>query len=153
MSIEITNAVSRFFASVDRLDWEAVCELMTNPFHVDYSSLSGDGPTDVSPVALTESWAGFMPGYDQVHHQIGNVIVEQTEDTAAVLCHGTATHFIAGVPEGDLQFVVGTYDIGLVHASDGWKLSSLRFNFKYASGNTNLPALAVERIAARKHQS
>ena len=68
----IQNTVSRFFADVDRCDWEAVQFSMTNPFHVDYSSYGGGEPADVTPKNLTYSWAAFMPYFDSVHHQIGN---------------------------------------------------------------------------------
>ncbi|NRB02930.1 MAG: nuclear transport factor 2 family protein [Rhodobacteraceae bacterium] len=147
MSVEITNSVSRFFASVDRCDWPAVQALMTEQFHVDYSSYGGGPASEVSPEGLTAAWAGFLPYFDSVHHQIGNLIVEQNGDTAEVRCHGMASHFIAEHPGGDLQFVVGTYDLELKRDGADWKLSSMRFNFKYASGNQTLAAEAQRRAA------
>lgn len=148
MSLEITNTVSRFFADVDRYDWDGVRMCMTDPFHVDYSSYTGVEPTDVSPVDLTGSWAAVLPHYDSVHHQIGNLIVEADEDTASVQCHGMSTHFIADHPGGDLEFIVGTYDLSLIRRDGAWKLSGMRFNFKYASGNQTLAAEAQRRAAA-----
>ncbi len=148
MTREITNIVSRFFADVDRYDWDKVKNCMTNPFHVDYSSYSGEEPADVSPADLTGSWAAILPHYDSVHHQIGNLVVEADEDVASVQCHGMSTHFIANHPGGDLQFIVGTYDLTLVKKDGAWKFSGMRFNFKYASGNANLTAEAQRRAAA-----
>lgn len=148
--VEITNTVSRFFAAVDRCDWEAAQVLMTSPFHVDYSSYGAGPAADVAPEELTGAWAGIMPCFDHTHHQIGNLIVEQTDDTAYVQCHGTATHFIADHPGGDLQLVVGTYDLTLLRENGFWKLSYIPFNFKYTSGNTELPAEATRRPAEQK---
>lgn len=147
MTTEITNTVSRFFAAVDRYDWTTVQELMTNPFHVDYSSYGGGPASDVTPEGLTSAWAGLLPYFDHVHHQIGNLIVEQEGETADVQCHGMASHFIADRPGGDLQFVVGTYDLTLKRVNGTWRLSSMRFNFKYASGNADLAAEAGRRAA------
>lgn len=147
MTLDITNTVSKFFVAVDRCDWEAVQALMTAPFHVDYFSYSGDDPAEVTPADLTGAWAGFMPYFDSVHHQIGNLIVDQNGDSADVQCHGMATHFIADQPGGDIQFIVGTYDLKLTKSDGAWKLSAMRFNFKYASGNADLVAEAGRRAA------
>ncbi len=113
MTLEITNTVSRIFASVDRCDWDAARNLMTSPVHVDYSSYSGDSPADVSPDDLTNAWAGFLQFFDSVHHQIGNLIVDRDGGSVSVECHGMATHFIAGQVGGDPQFAVGIYDLKL----------------------------------------
>lgn len=150
MTIEIINTVSRFFAAVDRCDWAAVRSLMTDPFHADYSTYGGGPASDVSPKDLTAAWAGLLPFFDHVHHQIGNLIVEQDGDTAEVQCHGTATHFMADGLGGDLQFVVGTYDLALTRKSGSWKLVSMRFNFKYTSGNADLAAQALRRASKAK---
>ncbi|SMX27704.1 hypothetical protein TRP8649_01814 [Pelagimonas phthalicica] len=147
MTTDISNTVARFFAAVDRCDWAAVRELMTNPFHVDYSSYGGGPASDVTPRGLTSAWADLLPFFDQVHHQIGNLIIEQQGETAKVQCHGMATHFIANYPGGDLQLVVGTYDLTLARMNGFWRLSSMRFNFKFASGNADLAAEAGRRAA------
>jgi len=147
MPQDISNTVSRFFSAVDRCDWSAVQALMTEQFQVDYSSYGGGPVSEVTPEGLTGAWAGFLPYFDSVHHQIGNLIVEQDGDNAEVQCHGMASHFIAEHPGGDLQFVVGTYDLELKRDGGNWKLSSMRFNFKYASGNQTLAAEAQRRAA------
>ena len=152
MNLEISNTVSRFFAYVDQCDWDSVQALMTDPFHVDYSSYSGDEPADVSPADLTGVWAEFLPFFDSVHHQIGNLIVDSDGDGATVQCHGMATHFIAGHEGGDLQFIVGTYELRLVKSGGTWKLSSMRFNFKYASGNPDLAAEAQRRASKKSKE-
>ena len=148
MMTDIANTVSRFFAAVDRCDWAAVQELMTDPFHVDYSTYGGGPASDVTPEALTEAWAELLPFFDHIHHQIGNLIIEQNGHHAEVQCHGMATHFIADHPGGDLQFIVGTYAFDLIREQESWRLSSMRFNFKYASGNPDLAAEAKRRAAA-----
>lgn len=153
MTIAITNTVSRFFAGVDHCNWNSVQALMTDTFRVDYSSYGGGPAADVTPEQLTTAWAGRLPYYDHVHHQIGNLIVEQDRETANVQCHGMATHFIADHPGGDLQFIVGTYDLTLSRESGTWRLSSMRFNFKYASGNADLSAEAARRAAVQTKEA
>ena len=129
-------AVSRFFAAVDRCDWAEV-----------QASFGGEPAATVAPADLTGAWAKLLAFFDSVHHQIGNLVVEAEGDRAEVQCHGMATHYIVDLPGGDLQFIVGTYDLSLAREKSGWKLSSMRFNFKYASGNAGLAAEAKRRVA------
>ena len=149
---EVSNAVSRFFAAVDRFDWDAVNAIMTDPFHIDYSSFTGEEPLDRAPEEITGAWAGHLPHLDSVHHQIGNLIVEVDGERAEVQCHGTASHYLADHPGGDLQYFVGTYDLSLVNRDGHWKLSMMRFNFKYASGNMDI-AYEAQRRSQSKTQS
>lgn len=144
----IMNAVSSFFAAVDRCDWDAVRGLMTESFRVDYSSYTGDPASDVTPEQLTGAWAELMPWFDAAHHQIGNQIVEIDGDGAVFEGHGMATHFIADAPGGDLEFIVGTYRIMLVRSADAWRLSGMTFNFQYKSGNADLDKEARRRAEA-----
>ena len=37
--------------------------------------------------------------------------------------------------------VVGTYDFNLVKTGAAWKIISMKFNFKYQAGNTDLPKI------------
>lgn len=145
---QIMNTVSRFYAAVDRCDWDAVRALMTGSFRVDYSSYTGDPAADVTPEQLTGVWAQLMPWFDAAHHQIGNQIVEIDGNSAEFACHGTATHFIADAPGGDLEFIVGTYRITLVRSVGAWRLSGMTFNFKYKSGNADLDKEAKRRAEA-----
>ncbi len=55
--------------------------------------------------------------------------------------------FIADNPGGDLQLIIVTYDLNLARADGVWKLSLMRFNFKYASGNADLVAEARRRAS------
>ncbi|MEM7444240.1 MAG: nuclear transport factor 2 family protein [Pseudomonadota bacterium] len=144
----IINTVSKFFADVDRCDWPSVCAAMTDRFQADYSSWTGEPAAEVTPEQLTGGWAQVLPHMDQVHHMIGNPIVTIDGEKATVDCHGMATHFIAEMPGGDLQFIVGTYRLTLVRQGEAWKLSGMTFNFKYASGNSELIAETQRRAAA-----
>ena len=87
-----------------------------------------------------------------MHHQIGNLIVDQDGDSADVRCHGMATHFITGYEGGDIQFIVGTYDLKLIKSQGEWKLGSMRFNFKFASGNPDLASEARRRAESQSKE-
>lgn len=144
---EIANVVARWFAAVDRRHWTAAEALMTAPFHLDYSSFGGGPAANRKPGDVLAAWAGFLPGFDATHHQLGNLDIRCKEQAAVVSCYVTASHFIASAANGPVWVVVGTYELSLIHDKGMWLLSSCRFDFKYQDGNTALPALAQQRLA------
>ena len=65
---------------------------------------------------------------------------------ATVFCYGTATHYLSD-DAGNVWTVVGTYDFDLEEKDSGaWKISSMKFNFKYQDGNTSLPQKAMAQL-------
>jgi hypothetical protein len=59
---------------------------------------------------------------------------------------GTASHFLANSSGRNLWLVVGSYDVDLILVDDLWQIRAFRFNLKFIDGNTDLPALAQERV-------
>lgn len=141
----IANTIARCFAAVDRRDWTAAEALMTAAFHLDYSSFGGAPAATCKPGDVLAGWAGFLPGFDATHHQLGNFDIQHDDKSAVVHCYVTASHFIASEKDGSLWTVVGSYDLSLIHRGNAWLLSGCRFAFKYQDGNTALPALAQQR--------
>ncbi|MGB0694960.1 MAG: nuclear transport factor 2 family protein [Rhodospirillaceae bacterium] len=143
----IQNTVQRFFAGVDAGDWDGVAALMADPFHIDYSSYGGGPAAQVSPQDVLSGWKAFLPGFDAVHHQLGPLDITLEDAQALVKAHGTATHYIADVPEGSTGTIIGTYDLTLQRAEAEWLLTGMTFYFKFQSGNPALSELAAQRAA------
>ena len=143
---DIANTVVRYFARVDRGDWDGTQELMTHPFHLDYASFGGGDPANLDPADILTAWSGLLPGFDNTHHQIGNLDVKIYGDSARVSCYVTASHSI----DERVWTVVGTYNIPLVRTEKGWNLSGIQLLYKYQTGATDLPAEAQKRVAAKK---
>lgn len=143
---EITNTVSRFFAAVDGRDWNVAEALMTNPFHLDYSSFGAGPGADLAPVDILTSWKGLLPGFDATQHHLSPLHIELEGDTATVHATVIATHQIAGAEGGEVWTVHGDYELRLIK-DGGWKLSANILNFKFLTGNPELPALAQARAA------
>ena len=141
------NVVARFFNAVDGRDWDRVASFMRTPVHIDYSSFGGGHHADRSPADVVDGWRSVLPGFDHTHHQLGNlqVVVEGVE--AAVEAYVTATHVIGA----EVWTVVGRYEIRLIRAEAGWRVSSLRFLFKYQTGATELPEAATRRARAKEN--
>ena len=146
----VESAVTTLFVATDERDWPTVQTTFADQVNLDYTSFVGGEPALLSPKQIAANWAGFLPGFDSTHHQLGNFQVRPGSDgKTRAFVYGTATHFIKDAPGGEVWTVVGTYDFTLSKAGDAYKIESMKFNFKYQDGNGTLPKLAGERMAAR----
>jgi hypothetical protein len=146
----ITNACLGIFIHTDARRWDQLEAIFASQVLLDYLSMSGQSAAPMSPEQIITAWKQVLPGFDQTHHQISNVIVTERETDADLFCYGTATHYIADQPSvdspaGNVWTVVGTYDFHLVLIDSNWQVDRMTFNFKYQDGNLNLPKLAGER--------
>lgn len=146
MTQDITNSVQRFFATVDAGEWEATQALMTNPFHLDYSSYGAGPAADLDPADILSGWRTVLPGFDATQHQLSPLDITVDGDRAVVRASVIATHWIADAEGGETWTVHGDYALTLVQ-DQGWKLAGNVFTYKFQTGNGALPALAQQRVA------
>ncbi len=83
-----------------------------------------------------------------LQHQIGNFLSEINSNQASLSCYGTATHFLEN-ENGNVWTVIGSYDFNLEKISDQWKVSAMKFNFKYQDGNLKLIEAALKKAQAK----
>ena len=86
-----------------------------------------------------------MPLFNSTNHQISNFLIDENENSATVFCYGTATHYFPNESGKNVWTVVGTYDFDLVKIHSEWKVTKMKFNFKYQDGNIDLPKLVQEK--------
>ncbi len=140
------ETVVTLFVATDQGDWDTVKESFSSSVLLDYSSMTGNPAAELMPEQIVAAWKGILPGFDSTHHQLGNFITGVNGDKAEVFCYGIATHYLAD-ENGNVWTVVGSYDLELVQDSDkNWKVSAMKFNFKYQDGNTSLPEKAMNKI-------
>lgn len=140
------ETVIRLFNATDQRDWNAVKETFSTKVLLDYSSMTGNPATDLSPEQIVAAWQGILPGFEYTHHQLGNFETTIDRDKATVFCYGTADHYLSD-KDGNLWTVVGSYDFDLLKDSSGtWKIAGMKFNFKYQYGNTVLPQKAMNKL-------
>ena len=138
------EVVIALFVATDQRDWSGVRATFDEKVWLDYSSMNGSPATELTPEQIITAWQGILPGFESTHHQLGNFIHSIDGDEARVFCYGTAAHFLTD-EKGNLWTVVGTYDFVLQEKAGDWKISSMKFNFKYQDGNTSLPERAMAR--------
>jgi len=139
------ETITKMFIATDQRNWTAVENAFTEEVVLDYSSMTGNPPSNVSPHLIIQSWQGILPGFEHTHHQLGNFITDENDGTAHVFCYGTATHFLKD-QGGNIWTVVGHYDFDLTQQQDAWKINHMKFQFKYMTGNGQLPEKAMARV-------
>ena len=138
--------VTGLFIATDQRDWEQVEALFSQEVLLDYSSMNGVPAATLPSEQIISAWQSILPGFEHTHHQLGNFTYTMNDTKASVFCYGTASHYL-GDENGPLWVVVGTYDFELEkHAEGAWKISSMKFNFKYQDGNTALPEKAINNL-------
>lgn len=130
--VQIMNLVSRFLMGVDERNWDAVREMLTDPFQADFSSLTGQPATSATPEEFTQQWRSLLSGYDATQHQIGNQIVDIDGPNAEFRSHVTTSHFRANETEGNMvEYIVGSYRFSLVRRGHGWQLAGVIFTLLF----------------------
>ncbi len=142
----IINACLGIFIYTDAHRWERIEAIFAPQVLLDYSSMSGEPAARMSPGQITAAWKQVLPGFEQTHHQIGNIVVTERETDADLFCYGTATHYIAEQANGNVWTVVGTYTFHLAKTRSDWHVDRMTFTLKYQDGNLNLPKQAAERV-------
>lgn len=144
----ITEPIVQLFVGVDQRNWELASQSFAPEVLLDYSSMGGGAAQTLSPQKIMASWQAVLPGFEYTHHQLGNFLIQMSGEIAQVSCYGTATHYLSEQAEQEVWAVIGTYDFTLQKDAEQWKIHQMKFNFKYQSGNTQLLALAQERVKA-----
>jgi hypothetical protein len=141
----IIEIVKKLFAGADERNWEKVEQTMADKVLLDYTSMAGGTPANLSPKQITESWATFLPGFDKTNHQLSDFKITIDQDKAIATYFGKADHFI----ETEVWTVEGSYETELISVENNWVITKQKFNFISQSGNTELPAKATERLTKK----
>ena len=143
---QINTQITELFVATDEHNWKKVEAIFAEKVVLDYSSMNGNPAVELTPNQITTAWKGILPGFESTHHQLGNFITKVDKDTAQVFCYGTATHYLPD-EKGNIWTVVGSYNFDLKKVENQWRITSMKFNFKYQDGNTSLPEKAIKNAS------
>lgn len=145
---QIQETVTKIFINTDNRNWESIETQFADKVTLDYSSMNGNPAAKLTPIEITSAWKTVLPGFTFTQHQIGNFITEIKENKAHTYCYGTATHFIED-KNGSMWTVVGTYDFDLEKIDHKWKVTTMKFNYKYQDGNSKLIEKAIANAKSK----
>ena len=142
---KIIQTITNLFSGADEHNWTKVQNAMAEKVLLDFTSMIGGTPSTETSKQIAVNWAAFLPGFNKTHHQLSNFEVLQNANIATVHYDGKADHFLGQ----DIWIVEGTYDTELFKTGDNWLITKHKLNIVKQSGNTNLPAKAVEIMKAK----
>lgn len=140
--MEMIDVVKNIFKSTDALEWQKVQQSFAQRVMLDYTSMAGGEPVELTPQEITDSWKNILPGFDKTRHMVAHFEVKEIGEKGFVSHYGTATHYL----NGSSWTVIGNYDYQLIKEGGLWKVSAMTFNLEFVDGNTGLPRLAKERL-------
>lgn len=135
------SALVRLVHAIDVLDWAGVRAVLGDRVLVDYTSLGGGEPAEVSGDDLVTTWQGLLPGFGATQHLLGPVVVTGEREEA----HVRGYHHL----DGSVWMIAGHYAAEV----RGDRIAALRLDTYYQDGDLDLPARATARIARGEARS
>jgi len=135
---QIVETVNRLFIYTDHRYWEKLQNEVFSKFvHLDMTSMGGE-VRELFSNEICENWSQGFQEIDAINHLAGNYIVTINKNKAEVFAYATATHYKKNAKRGNTRDFVGTYDLSLVKNPNGWRITKMKYNLRYALGNLNL---------------
>ncbi len=147
----IREVINGLFAAVDAREWDRVASFFADSVQMDYSALGAE-PATQSPKEIVEGWQQMLPGFERTVHNPHNLAVwavpHMTEEGAPARATATYDALATHVLEGRDWTVFAGYDSEFVKEDGQWKIARTRLSLYDQTGDTDLPALAAERVQA-----
>ncbi len=130
--IEVVNAI---FDTVDAKDWDAAERLFQTEVRVDFTSLAGGEPAQITAAQLVGGWRSGLHPHKQSFHMVSHYRVEINGDTATAHVKGYAYNVLAPELGGAMWEVWGNYVIPFERTAEGWKAAGMTFNALHSRGD------------------
>jgi hypothetical protein len=142
---KITQLVSSIPMAVDLAAYDLAERAFAPNIVVDYTSLWGGAPQTTTPAELMSAWRGIVPGFDATFHELSNVKVTTTGDTARATAFVDGRHWIGA----KLWRPVGDYIWTLKRIDGAWKVSTMTFAMTQEIGDRAVATEAMERAKGK----
>lgn len=141
--LEIAETCTRMAVHTDRREWDALRGLFAEQVRLDYTSLAGGDPAQVTPQQITAAWSAALGGYEITQHLIANHLVRVDGDRAECTASFQATHRLSTPYGSPLWTLGGDYRWELARIGGRWLITSVVMTATWGDGNKNLPVQAA----------
>ncbi|KAA2250723.1 nuclear transport factor 2 family protein [Solihabitans fulvus] len=144
--VAIVETCTRMAWHTDQREWDRLAEVFADIVTLDYTSLNGGEPADLTPAQIVGAWSGLLGALDATQHLITNHLVAVTGDVAVCTASFQATHRLANPFGSPLWTLGGTYRFDLVRAGAAWLIRGVVMTATWADGNKDLLAIASAKL-------
>ncbi|WP_067483296.1 nuclear transport factor 2 family protein [Actinomadura hibisca] len=141
--LNIVETCTRMAWHADQREWDALAGIFAEKVTLDYTSLNGGEPAELTPEQIVGGWSQVLGGFDATQHLITNHLVTLEGDRAVCTASFQATHRLANPFGSPLWTLGGTYRFDLVRSGDGWLISGVVMTATWADGNQKLMDLVA----------
>ncbi|NKY89745.1 nuclear transport factor 2 family protein [Nocardia veterana] len=140
----VAETCTRMAVHADRREWELLRGLFADKVVLDYTSLNGGEPAQLTPQEIVDAWAAALGGYDATQHLVGNQLVQLDGDRAVCTASFQATHRLSVAHGSGLWTLGGDYRWELARTGTRWLIISVTMTATWGHGNQDLPARAAQ---------
>ncbi|MFI6792976.1 nuclear transport factor 2 family protein [Nonomuraea sp. NPDC050383] len=141
--IEVVETCTRMAVHADRREWTLLRGLFAEKVLLDYTSLNGGDPIQLTPQEIVDAWSATLGGFDATQHLIANHLVRIDGVHAVCTASFQATHRLATPHGAPLWTLGGDYRWELARTGGRWLINSVVMTATWGDGNKDLPAQAA----------
>lgn len=129
----------------DAKDWEKCRSFFADRVAVDFTSLAGGEPAEISADELIGAWAANLFAEKKTFHQRGNHRFEIAGDRATVFSKAYAFNLLESGAVAGLWEVWGNYTHELVRTQAGWRCAGLKLDVVHRRGDDRVRTYQPEK--------
>lgn len=141
----VAETCTRMAVHADRREWDLLRGLFAEKVLLDYTSLTGGAPAQLTPQEIADAWSATLGGYDATQHLITNQLVETDGDRAVCTASFQATHRLATAHGAPLWTLGGDYRWELTRTGGRWLIHTVVMTATWGEGNQDLSVQAAAR--------
>ncbi len=134
--LAIIETITKMFVYCDQKRWDDLLGVFTEK--VDFDGGFGGAAAVRDATDIVGDWRIGLGDLDALQHQSGNHLIELQGDTAKVHADSIAVHVKNDAVHGKTRTFVGSYDLAVERAGDGWRVSKFHYLLKVIEGNADL---------------
>ncbi|WBP85154.1 nuclear transport factor 2 family protein [Kitasatospora cathayae] len=137
--LDIVDVCTRMCWHTDKREWDRLrTDVFTDEVLVDYTSLNGGDPAQLTAEDLIAAWCGLLSDLTATQHLLTNHLVRIEGATAVATADFQATHLLPNALGGPLWTLGGHYRFTLRRTAEGWRIDGLTMTAVWAEGNRQI---------------
>jgi hypothetical protein len=145
---KVISVVSSIPMAVDLAAYDLAENAFAPKIVIDYTSLWGGQPSNMTPAELMTAWRGIVPGFTATWHELSNVRAIVNGDKATATAFVDGRHWLGE----QLWRPVGNYHWDLEKIGGQWKVTRMQFAMTQEIGSRDVATQAMQAAKSKNAQ-